>query len=245
MTAFLADLRSTLRPDRADALGPLPPLLVTLTVVTGLVDAFSYLILGHVFVANMTGNVLLLGLSLVGAPGFSAAASLLALGAFSLGGLLGGRVARALGAHHGRHVAVSTAVELALFALGAVLALVFGVPVRTGDHFVLIVVLATCMGLQNATARWLAVPDLSTTVLTQTISGLAADGVLGEGRGSRAGRRLVAVAAMLVGAIASGALALHGHAVVALAIGAILAAGVTAFAWHTTVEGSKWATQMG
>lgn len=37
--------------------GPLPVLLVCLTVVTGLVDAFSYLRLGHVFVANMTGNV--------------------------------------------------------------------------------------------------------------------------------------------------------------------------------------------
>ena len=37
--------------------GPLPVLLVCLTVVTSLVDAFSYLRLGHVFVANMTGNV--------------------------------------------------------------------------------------------------------------------------------------------------------------------------------------------
>jgi uncharacterized membrane protein YoaK (UPF0700 family) len=37
--------------------GPLHVFLVCLTVVTGLVDAFSYLSLGHVFVANMTGNV--------------------------------------------------------------------------------------------------------------------------------------------------------------------------------------------
>jgi uncharacterized membrane protein YoaK (UPF0700 family) len=244
MTAFLADLRSTLRPDRTDALGPLPPLLVTLTVVTGLEDAFSYLILGHVFVANMTGNVLLLGLALAGAPGFSATASLVALGAFSVGGLFGGRIARVLGAHHGRHVAISTAVEVGLFALATVLTVVFGVPVRPGDHYVLIIVLAVCMGLQNATARRLAVPDLTTTVLTQTISGLAADGALGEGRGSRAGRRLVAVAAMLVGAIVGGVLALHGHAFAALAISALLAAGVTAFAWRTTVDGSKWASQM-
>ena len=39
---------------------PLPPLLLGLTVVTGLIDAFSYLALGHVFVANMTGNVVFL-----------------------------------------------------------------------------------------------------------------------------------------------------------------------------------------
>jgi hypothetical protein len=36
--------------------GPLPPLLLALTAVTGLVDAASYLKLGHVFVANMTGT---------------------------------------------------------------------------------------------------------------------------------------------------------------------------------------------
>jgi uncharacterized membrane protein YoaK (UPF0700 family) len=46
--------------------GPLPALLVCLTVVTGLVDAFSYLSLGHVFVANMTGNVVFLGFALAG-----------------------------------------------------------------------------------------------------------------------------------------------------------------------------------
>ncbi len=44
-------------PGRGGEHGPLPPLLVAMTVVTGLVDAFSYLVLGQVFVANMTGNV--------------------------------------------------------------------------------------------------------------------------------------------------------------------------------------------
>jgi uncharacterized membrane protein YoaK (UPF0700 family) len=244
MTAFLADLRSMLRPARTDELGPLPPLLVALTVDTGLVDAFSYLVLGHIFVANMTGNVLFLGLALVGAPGFSAASSLIALLAFAAGGLLGGRLARVLGAHRGRHLAVSSFVQVALFALGAVLVAVVGVPVRRGDHYVLIVVLAICMGLQNATARSLAVPDLTTTVLTQTISGLAADGPLGAGKGSRAGRRLVAIAAMLVGAVVGGELALHGRAFATLAIAAVLAGSVAAFAWRTTTEGSRWADQM-
>ena len=74
-TAFLADLRDTLLADRAGPHGPLPPLLVSMTLVTGLVDAFSYLVLGHVFVANMTGNVVFLGFALAGAPGFSIAAS--------------------------------------------------------------------------------------------------------------------------------------------------------------------------
>jgi Protein of unknown function (DUF1275) len=57
MTTFFTEVRQTLVP-RGDAKhGPLPALLVAMTLVTGLVDAFSYLVLGHVFVANMTGNV--------------------------------------------------------------------------------------------------------------------------------------------------------------------------------------------
>jgi uncharacterized membrane protein YoaK (UPF0700 family) len=65
-----------------DRHGPLPPLLLLLTVVTGLVVAVSYLKLGHVFVANMTGNVVFLGFALGGAPDLSAPASLTAMGAF-------------------------------------------------------------------------------------------------------------------------------------------------------------------
>ena len=45
--------------------GPLPLLLMLLTTVTGLVDAVSYLALNHVFVANMTGNVVFLGFAVV------------------------------------------------------------------------------------------------------------------------------------------------------------------------------------
>jgi uncharacterized membrane protein YoaK (UPF0700 family) len=70
--------------------GPLPVLLVCLTVVTGLVDAFSYLRLGHVFVANMTGNVVFLGFGLAGVGEISIVASLLAVLAFVLGATVGG-----------------------------------------------------------------------------------------------------------------------------------------------------------
>ena len=67
--------------------GPLPPLLLVLTVVTGVVDAVSILRLGRVFVAHMTGNVVFSGLALVGAPGFSLSASLAALAGFLVGAL--------------------------------------------------------------------------------------------------------------------------------------------------------------
>ena len=90
MTTFFTEVRQTLVPRNEVKHGPLPPLLVAMTLVTGLVDAFSYLVLGHVFVANMTGNVVFLAFALAGASGFSILASLVALGFFILGSLLGG-----------------------------------------------------------------------------------------------------------------------------------------------------------
>ena len=60
MHTFLSEIRQTLLPDRDAKHRPLPPLLIAMTLVTGLVDAFSYLVLGHVFVANMTGNIVFL-----------------------------------------------------------------------------------------------------------------------------------------------------------------------------------------
>jgi hypothetical protein len=66
MTTFLADARGTVAPRRESKDGLLPPLLVALTVVTGLVDSFSYLVLGHVFVANQTGNVVFFAFALAG-----------------------------------------------------------------------------------------------------------------------------------------------------------------------------------
>ncbi len=71
----------------ADADRPPPVLwaLIAFTVVSGLVDAVSYLGLGHVFTANMTGNIVILGFAAAGGPGFSVLASLTSLGCFLAG----------------------------------------------------------------------------------------------------------------------------------------------------------------
>jgi hypothetical protein len=106
--------------------GPLPPLLLTLTVVTGVVDAVSILRLGRVFVANMTGNVVFSGFALVGAPGFSLRASLAALAGFLVGALAGGVLAGRLGRDRGLLLRAGAAAELVLVA-GA-LALTAGLP---------------------------------------------------------------------------------------------------------------------
>ena len=197
----MAEVRETLLPSPGGRDGPLPPLLVAMTLVTGLVDAFSYLVLGHVFVANRTGNVLFIAFALAGAQGFSIATSLIALGVFVVGSLAGGLLGSRLGANRGRLLWTATEIQALLLGLTAGLSILAGSPVPTGYGYALIVALGISMGTQNATARKLAVPDLTTTVLTLTITGMVADSRLAGGAGSKAGRRLVSVLAMFAGAL--------------------------------------------
>ena len=72
--------------------------LLLLTFATGLVDAVSVLVLGHVFVANMTGNVIFLGFWFVPHSGVDMLAAVVAFASFVAGAVLGGRLARHLGA---------------------------------------------------------------------------------------------------------------------------------------------------
>jgi uncharacterized membrane protein YoaK (UPF0700 family) len=226
MNTFITEARQTLVPQSEARHGPLPPLLVAMTLVTGLVDAFSYLSLGHVFVANMTGNVVFLAFALAGVPGFSTLASLVAVGAFVLGALGGGLLGSRLGQHRGHLFSVASTLQALLLVVAVVLAALSGNPVSPGGSYGLIVVLGVAMGLQNATARKLAVPDLTTTVLTLTIVGIAADSRLVGGSGSKAGRRLIAVGAMFGGALIGSVLIVHVSTVLPLVIAFIILATI-------------------
>ncbi len=199
----------TIVPPPGDKHGPLAPMLLTLTVVTGLVDAFSYLVLGHVFVANMTGNVVFLAFALVGAKGFSIGASLTALAAFYLGALCSGRARARVGPRRGRVLAISTACQAGLVAVSVVVGWTATDIGSGAPRYVLIVLLGLSMGMQNGTARKLAVPDLTTTVLTQTIVGAAFDGRLAGGTDSRIGRRGLSALAMFSGALIGALCVLH------------------------------------
>jgi uncharacterized membrane protein YoaK (UPF0700 family) len=181
--------------------GPLPILLVGLTVVTGLVDAFSYLSLAHVFVANMTGNVVFLGFGLAGAGNIAVDASLVAILAFALGAAVGGRAAMRRAPHRGHLLAAAAAAQAALVVVAAVVADTAGVR-GSATRLTLVGLLALAMGGQNAIARRLAVPNLTTTVLTLTVTGLVADATSWSVRLWR----LVAIVAMLSGALVGGAL---------------------------------------
>lgn len=226
MNDFVTDVRLTLAPPRGDKEGLLPPLLVALTMVTGLVDSFSYLVLGHVFVANVTGNVVFLAFALAGVAGFSAWASIVAIGCFALGALVAGRLGRSLAGRRELHLGVTAAIQAALVAAAVIMAALTAPPVPAGLRYALIVVLAGAMGGQNATARKLAVADLTTTVLTLTITGIAADSALAGATGAHAARRLISVAAMLVGALVGAVLVRHVHIVYPLVIALVILAAV-------------------
>jgi uncharacterized membrane protein YoaK (UPF0700 family) len=219
--------------------GPLPALLLTLTVTTGIVDAVSILRLGRVFVANMTGNIVFIGFGMARAPGFSLAGSVVALLAFLTGAAVGGPIVQRLGAHRGILVRTMVAAEFGLLAIATVISALGDGTSKVGPRYTILVLAAVALGLQNTTVRKLAVPDLTTTVLTMTLTGIAAD--LRSGNGRVALRRLLSVLAMLAGAFVGALLVLHVDVYVALALAAALvgvvaataaAAARTPAAWH-------------
>lgn len=216
--------------------GPLPALLFVLTMVTGLVDAVSYLKLGHVFVANMTGNVVFLGFAVADAQDFSIPASLTAIFAFLAGALAGGRLNSSLGQHRGRLLAKATYIKIAL--MGGAVAVSLAAPDSDPARYALIVLLALTMGLQNAVARRLGVPDLTTTVLTLTLTGLAADSTLAGGKNPHPGRRVLATVTMFLGAAVGALLVFHVgvSAALALALALLIVNGIAAYRLSSSSE---------
>jgi uncharacterized membrane protein YoaK (UPF0700 family) len=189
---------------------PLPLMLVVLTGTTGLVDAVSYLGFGHVFTANMTGNVVFVGFAAAGVTGLSVTRSLVSLVAFLLGALIGGRIATTYGDGPRRGWLLPVAIgEGALLLAAAGSAVDLDVGSSSARLYVVIALTALAMGLRNATVRHLAEPDLTTTVLTLTLTGLAADSSLVGGTNPRPVRRVGAVVAMLAGAALGAAMVLH------------------------------------
>jgi uncharacterized membrane protein YoaK (UPF0700 family) len=145
-------------------------LLVLLTAGTGLVDAVSYIGIGQVFTASMTGNIVLLRFAPVGTLGFSLSRSLTAFTGFLIGALIGGRTAAKLAPiASSRWMTTAFACE-SIFLLGGTLAPI-GYQSQTREvlrTYAVILLTALAMGVRNATVRKLAVPDLTTTVLTLT-----------------------------------------------------------------------------
>jgi uncharacterized membrane protein YoaK (UPF0700 family) len=188
--------------------GPLPALLVVLTIVTGVIDAVSILSLGRVFVANMTGNVAFVGFALAGAPGFSVGAAIFALAGFLLGASLAGMAIGHFGDHRGALFRAGMLAQLGLLVIALAVAVAVGAPYGAAARDVIAAICALAMGLQNAVVSKLAVPDLTTTVLTRTLTGIAVD-LHAAGHRAALARRVLAVLAMLAGAVLGAVLVLY------------------------------------
>jgi uncharacterized membrane protein YoaK (UPF0700 family) len=196
-----------LRRDAASLRHPLTRALLVLTFTAGLIDATTYLGLGHVFAANMTGNIVLLGFGIAGAGGLPVLAPIVSLACFLIGASLGGRLDARLAARSDRGFRVALAFETVVLAAAAVIAAVLDLRAGHASADLVIGLLA------------LGIPDVTTTVLTMTLTGLAASAPWAGGDGSGSARRVAVVLAMLLGAL-TGALALKTSITLVLAIGA-------------------------
>jgi uncharacterized membrane protein YoaK (UPF0700 family) len=214
---------SSPRPAPGPEPAPLLAALLALTAISGLVDAVSYLGLGHVFAANMTGNVVVLGFAFARTPGFSIPATLTSLVAFLAGGVVAGRVTGRL---RGRAPLLTTTLAVESVLLGVVTLIVWLGPGGTAVRLVAVAILALAMGMRNVNIRALGVGDLNTTVLTSILAALAAESRLAGGRNRDAGRRIGSVLAMIAGAAAGALLVLHVSAALPLLAACVAEAGM-------------------
>jgi uncharacterized membrane protein YoaK (UPF0700 family) len=175
--------------------------LLLLTFATGIVDAISVLVLGHVFVANMTGNVIFLGFWFVPHSGVDLTAAIVAFVSFLAGTVLGGRLARHIDYEVRHWLTVALGTEVIVLVTLSILAGTGVLDYHNNTKLVLIAGMAVTFGSQNATARQFGIQELSTTVLTSTIVGIGFDSRLAGGTGHREKLRYSVVLTMCGGAV--------------------------------------------
>jgi uncharacterized membrane protein YoaK (UPF0700 family) len=175
--------------------------LLLLTFATGIVDAISVLVLGHVFVANMTGNVIFLGFWFAPHSVVDMTAALVAFVSFVTGAILGGRLSRHLDGNVRRWLSVALGVEVVMLATLSILSGAGVLDYHNNTKLILIAGLALTFGSQAATARQFGIQELSTTVLTTTIVGIGFDSRVAGGTGHREKLRYSVVLTMCAGAL--------------------------------------------
>jgi uncharacterized membrane protein YoaK (UPF0700 family) len=220
-------------------------LVFVLTAVTGLVDAVSFVGIGHVFVANMTGNTVFVAFAIAGDKSLSVASSLTAFGSFAAGAVLGGRVAQYAKGHRGRVLATGVTLDAAFVTAALVVASAAAQPLVGAPRYACIVLLAIGMGVQVATVRSVAVADTPSTVLTMTLTALMADSHLAGGKGPRSFRRAAYVLTLFGGALVGGLLVVHSdlRAALGLAVGVLLVAAAVAGGLALRSPAHEWENQ--
>jgi uncharacterized membrane protein YoaK (UPF0700 family) len=212
-------------------------LLLALTLVTGVIDAISLLAVGRVFVANMTGNVVVTGFAIAGVPEFSLVTSLVVLATFLLGAAAGGYLIQRID-QRGTLLRAAALIEWVLLAVCLVMVLVRAPVVGSLWTVTTAALAAVAMGVQNAVARRIAVPDLNTSVVSMSMTGLAADYT--HSTRDAVLRRAAAVLSLLVGAVVGAVIVVTLGAAAAFGLILLLLAGVAAAAHTILRRGPDW-----
>lgn len=203
--------------------------LLLLTFATGLADSLSILVLGHVFVANMTGNVIFLGFWLAPKTSVDLTAVVVALPTFVCTTVLSGRLSRHFGQRARPWITAVLATEILLLIALSILAGAGVLHYRDNSKLIMIGVLAVTFGLQHSSARQFGIQELSTTVLTSTIVSLGLDSRLSGGTGERARLRLSVVVTMCAGAFLGATMSRYVVAPVFVLAAAVIATSLLIF----------------
>lgn len=218
-------------------------LMLALTFSTGVIDAVGYLGLDRVFTGNMTGNVVLLGMAFGGGADLPILRPALALVFFMLGAALAGRMLRkGPEGWSGRTSVTLLTVTLGLTALAVYVGLV-DVQTERILGSITTSALGAVMGIQAATAKRLKVAEITTVVVTSTITGLASDSRLAGGKSPFWARRFFAIALILLGALA-GALTLRVDLWLGVAVSALIS-GVVTLLGHLRYRADRQAAATG
>jgi uncharacterized membrane protein YoaK (UPF0700 family) len=177
--------------------------------------------------------VALLAFAAAGVSGLSVARALSSLGGFLIGATIGGKLGTSLAAGSRRRLILSAGIlEAFLIFAAAVSAIGFDMRSSAPAHklYTVIVLTALSMGLRNATVRQLHVADVTTTVLTLTLTGLAADSPVAGGSNPRPARRIFSIVALFVGALSGAYLLRYGVALPLFVTGACVLFTTAAYA---------------
>jgi len=161
-------------------------LVLLLSCAAGGVDAASYIGLGHVFAANMTGNSVHLGMAIGRVSAVDVAHSASALLGFLAGAAAGAAIVERDDSTIPWPRAVTFALSAELVLLGVVALVWRGVGTQRPlvvDAF--LIALGVAMGMQSVAIMRLRIPGVASTYLTGTLTSLMA-GIIRRASGKQA-----------------------------------------------------------
>jgi uncharacterized membrane protein YoaK (UPF0700 family) len=145
--------------------------ILLLCAISGVIDVLGYIGLSHVFTANMTGNIVLLGIGIGDARQVVLSNAALALVGFIIGIVATVFIQR----KSGKSRSILTW-EFILFLLSA--AVILLMPASGTVSSIILLILSTAMGMQTIAGRNLKIAGLSSTVLTSTLAAFV-EGLVG------------------------------------------------------------------